>query len=85
MTLKAFCAGVGLLGLLTSNALASMPGDGAADANDADTCLNRFRDATRHDHGLAQAPIRAGAKRDHPRDCGPLHTAPEITAASMDF
>jgi hypothetical protein len=37
MTLKAFCARVGLLGLLTSNALASMPGDGAADANDADT------------------------------------------------
>jgi hypothetical protein len=37
MTLKAFCAGVGLLGLLTSNALASMPSDGAADANDADT------------------------------------------------
>ena len=37
MTLKAFYAGVGLLGLLTSNALASMPGDSAADANDADT------------------------------------------------
>ena len=37
MTLKAFCVGAGLLGLLTSNTLASMPGDGAADANEADT------------------------------------------------
>ena len=37
MTLKASCVGAGLLGLLTSNTLASMPGDGAADANDADT------------------------------------------------
>lgn len=37
MTLKAFCAGVALLGLLTSNALASMSGGGAEDPNDVDT------------------------------------------------
>jgi hypothetical protein len=36
MTLKAFCAGLGVLGLLASDALASMSGDAAGDANAAD-------------------------------------------------
>jgi hypothetical protein len=37
MTIKAFCAGAGLLGLLTSHAFASMSGDGAEDAKRVDT------------------------------------------------
>jgi hypothetical protein len=36
MTLKAFCAGLGVLGLLASDALASMSDDAAGDANAAD-------------------------------------------------
>ena len=36
MTLKAFCAGLGVLGLLASDALASMSEDAAGDANAAD-------------------------------------------------
>ena len=63
-----------------------MPGDGAADANDAairvSTDFATLQDTIMAWHKLRS---RAGAERDHPRDCGPLHTAPEITAASMDF
>ena len=36
VTLKAFCAGLGLVGLLASDALASASDDGAVDANAAD-------------------------------------------------
>ena len=36
MTLKAFCAGLGVLGLLASDALASMSDDAVGDANAAD-------------------------------------------------
>jgi hypothetical protein len=36
MTLKAFCAGLGVLGLLASDALASMSEDAAGDANAAE-------------------------------------------------
>jgi hypothetical protein len=36
MALKAFCAGLGVLGLLASDALASMSEDAAGDANAAD-------------------------------------------------
>jgi hypothetical protein len=36
MTLKAFCAGLGVLGLLASDALASMSDDAAGDVSAAD-------------------------------------------------